>query len=160
MGIGYKVKLAPNEEHKTIAALSNETGIPVNTLYSITKRDNKRCDRIIIEKIAAALNKDVDWFLDDKSSTIAERIKQCRQAANLSGIDLARKLNTSFTTIYQWENSKRIPRADSLVKLATALHTSPEYLLTGNESRGIPTTAIYTVNLRTGAIINVEVKYD
>ena len=42
----------------TIKELSEKTGIPINTLYSITKRDSLRVDRVILERISKALNVD------------------------------------------------------------------------------------------------------
>ena len=39
MGVGFRLKLALREKKMTIKELSEETGVSLNTLYSITKRD-------------------------------------------------------------------------------------------------------------------------
>ena len=55
MGVGLRLKKILRDRKMTIKRLAEETGIPVNTLYSITKRDSERVDPVIIQKIAEAL---------------------------------------------------------------------------------------------------------
>ena len=56
MGLGTNLKKLLKDKGKTLKWLSAETGISVNTLYSITKRDSTRISIDNISKIAAALD--------------------------------------------------------------------------------------------------------
>lgn len=55
MGTGFMLKEMLREKGMTIKALSQQSGISLNTLYSITKRDSDNVDPVIIRKIANAL---------------------------------------------------------------------------------------------------------
>lgn len=55
MGFGLKLKELLKRKGITIKELSVMTGISINTLYSITKRDTKAPEKEIIKKIANAL---------------------------------------------------------------------------------------------------------
>lgn len=61
---------------------------------------------------------------------IGERIKDLRTKENLSQSKLANKIGVTKATISQYEigGIKNIP-SDKLQKIATALNTSPQYLL-------------------------------
>ena len=56
MGIGIRLKAILREKNMTIKQLSQESGVSLNTLYSITKRDSDNIDSIILQKISSALN--------------------------------------------------------------------------------------------------------
>ncbi len=56
MGIGFRIKELLREKNLKIKDLAELAGVPLNTLYSITKRDSERVDPVILEKIAKALN--------------------------------------------------------------------------------------------------------
>ena len=58
MGVGIRLKSILRDKKMTIKQLSEKSGIPLNTLYSITKRDSLRVDRVILERISKALNVD------------------------------------------------------------------------------------------------------
>ena len=55
MGIGLRIKSCLRVKGMTIKQLSIETGISLNTLYSITKRDSERIDPVLLKRISAAL---------------------------------------------------------------------------------------------------------
>lgn len=55
MGTGLLLKEILREKGMTIKSLAQESGISVNTLYSITKRDSNNVDPIVLKKIAATL---------------------------------------------------------------------------------------------------------
>ena len=55
MGLGLKLKELLKERNMTIKELSALSGVSLNTLYSITKRDNNLARYDIIEKLAGAL---------------------------------------------------------------------------------------------------------
>ena len=58
-----------------------------------------------------------------------ERLKQLREAKNLTQLRLAMELNVSQETISGYEIGKAVPPAEMLVKLADTLDTSVDYLL-------------------------------
>lgn len=60
MGVGRNLKEILRDKKMTIKQLSEQANIPLNTLYSITKRDSKRVDDIILRRIATALG--VSYF--------------------------------------------------------------------------------------------------
>ena len=51
MALGVNLKEILKQKNMTIKDLSKETGISVNTLYSITKRDGRMARFDIIKKI-------------------------------------------------------------------------------------------------------------
>lgn len=59
------------------------------------------------------------------------RIIQCRKTLKLTQEALAEKADLTTQAISLFESGKRAMRPDSLLKLATALNTSTDYLLTG-----------------------------
>ena len=72
MGVGFRLKELLRMKGMTIKQLSEKTGISLNTLYSITKRDSERVDSILLYRIAAALDcavvdllEDTDWGVVD-----------------------------------------------------------------------------------------------
>lgn len=56
MALGVNLKEILKQKNMTIKDLSKETGISVNTLYSITKRDGRMARFDIIKKICEALD--------------------------------------------------------------------------------------------------------
>ncbi|GHV78826.1 hypothetical protein AGMMS49944_06170 [Spirochaetia bacterium] len=59
----------------------------------------------------------------------------CKRYKNLTEKDLPVILQTNIkpSTISTWRIQKTFPRADQAVKIANSLHTSVEYLVTGQE---------------------------
>lgn len=55
MGIGVTLKNILRNRKMTIKQLSKESGISINTLYSITKRDSERVNEVILQRIADTL---------------------------------------------------------------------------------------------------------
>lgn len=60
MGLGLRLKEILKSKNMTIKELSQESGVSINTLYSITKRDNNMARYDIVEKIALALGVSVE----------------------------------------------------------------------------------------------------
>ena len=56
MGLGTNLKKILKERKMTIKELSAQTGISLNTLYSITKRDGVMARFDIVKKICDVLN--------------------------------------------------------------------------------------------------------
>ena len=63
--------------------------------------------------------------------TIGDRIRQCRKDKGLSQEALAEILYMKKSTISKYENDSRDIPASTIVNLAKALDTSPNYLLLG-----------------------------
>lgn len=64
MGIGAALDMLLKARNKKPGTLATETGISKNTIYGIIKRDNKKVDLAILDKIAANLGVSVDFFFD------------------------------------------------------------------------------------------------
>lgn len=62
--------------------------------------------------------------------TVGERLKQLRENAGLSQVDLASKLNISKQNLYKYENDiiTNIP-SDKIEEAAVILNTSPSYIM-------------------------------
>jgi transcriptional regulator with XRE-family HTH domain len=67
--------------------------------------------------------------------TVAERfgdnLRRCRKQAGLSQEEVARRASMHRTQVAVAERGERLPRIDTLVKLAGALEVSPDELLAG-----------------------------
>lgn len=68
MGFGLHLKEILRERGMTIKQLSEDSGISVNTLYSITKRDSLRVDPVILKKIAQTLGLSVTELIGSTNS--------------------------------------------------------------------------------------------
>jgi transcriptional regulator with XRE-family HTH domain len=75
--------------------------------------------------------------MDDGSATLraseqfASNLRTLRQAADLSREELAFRADIHRTQVSFIEGGHRLPRLDTLVKLAGALHVTPNDLLEG-----------------------------
>lgn len=63
MGVGMRIKIALREKKMTIKELSAQSGISLNTLYSITKRDTENVDDVILSMISKTLGLPEFFFL-------------------------------------------------------------------------------------------------
>lgn len=59
----------------------------------------------------------------------AERLRELRTEAEMSQAQLAKLLGVVQHTVSNWENKVRQPDFDMLMKIATALDVSTDYLL-------------------------------
>lgn len=65
---------------------------------------------------------------------ILHRMKELREAKNLSQADIARDLNISRQSYNFYENNKRDPDTATLIKIANYFEVSIDYLLGKNET--------------------------
>ena len=63
---------------------------------------------------------------------LGHRIAKLRREAGLSQAELARRLDISASAVGMYEQGRREPAADILVKLSDLLGVSVDYLLTGS----------------------------
>lgn len=64
MGIGTALDMLLKAKKKKPGTLATETGINKNTIYGILKRDNKKVDLSILERISDNLGVPIDYFFD------------------------------------------------------------------------------------------------
>lgn len=79
---------------------------------------------------------DADWYSDD-AATFGDRLTAAREAADMTGEDLATRLGVKVTTLAAWEQDVKEPRANRLQMLAGMLGVSLSWLLTG-QGDGLP----------------------
>lgn len=115
MGVGTKIKAILKEQKKTIKQLAEESGVPVNTLYSITKRDSEWVTPVVLEKVSQALSVPISAIMPDVPDVIkksalefAERTAAQNRALEKKGYldDLPeneRRRLTDESAIYQRE---------------------------------------------------------
>lgn len=63
-----------------------------------------------------------------KKNTLSERVKIKRIESGLTQKELANKIGVSSITIIRIEQGKEIPRLFTILKMAVALKTTPDYL--------------------------------
>ncbi|EPY6430862.1 helix-turn-helix domain-containing protein [Clostridium sporogenes] len=61
--------------------------------------------------------------------SIGERIKELREQNGLNQMELAKILNVHKGSVSNWENNKRTPDADMLIKIAKYFDCSIDFLL-------------------------------
>lgn len=67
------------------------------------------------------------------NGTIGDRIKECRKDLGMSQEKLAELLYMKKSTICKYENNQNDVGSSMIVELANVLHTTPNYLLLGEE---------------------------
>lgn len=104
MGIGINLKRILAEKKMTIKELAENSGIPINTLYSITKRDSESVNSSILTKIAKELDvSPFDLTVDTERVTAEYNIID--QIRNIYGSDCL-NLVTNFIILNDLGKSK------------------------------------------------------
>ncbi|HET7688179.1 MAG TPA: RstR family transcriptional repressor [Candidatus Macondimonas sp.] len=75
---------------------------------------------------------------DDFRKAFGARLKDLRKQKRWSQKELAAKVNIRFQQLNKYESGINIPPAEMLIKLADALATTVDYLLTGNPAEEMP----------------------
>lgn len=73
---------------------------------------------------------------------IGQQIRNCRKKAGLSQKELGKRLGVSQQHIAQYENEKRIPKIETIQKIATALDTDLFDVISVNEYRNLINTEV------------------
>ncbi len=71
-----------------------------------------------------------------------ERLREIRTAKKLSQVELARLLGVTKQCVSNWENDNIQPSIEMLVKIATALQVSTDYLLSIENKRTLDVTEL------------------
>ena len=66
--------------------------------------------------------------------TLAERIRLLRKRQGLTQEELAERVDVHVNTMVRWENGTRIPNAEKIQALTTALETTPAFLIGNGEN--------------------------
>lgn len=85
----------------------------------------------------------------------AKRITDLREKKNLYQKDIAKIFKVEQATVSNWENGKRIPDSEMLIKLANFFNVSVDYLL-GNDKID---TNIEKELKEKNALVNLLIKY-
>ena len=94
-----------------------------------------------------------DWYSED-AATFGDRLAAAREGAGLKQSDLAKKLGVKTSTLSDWENDLKEPRANRLSMLSGMLGISLSWLLTGDgEGVAAPTEGAEDLDKDTLAIL-------
>lgn len=72
------------------------------------------------------------------NSSISERIKQKRIAVGMTQKELAQKIGVPYQTLQFWENGKRKPKIENILKISDALGVSVGEIYGIDEGKGDP----------------------
>ena len=65
----------------------------------------------------------------------AGRLKELRKEANLTQVELAKRLGIGQSSYADWERGKKKPTQENLVKIAQVLNVSIDYLVGNSEEK-------------------------
>ena len=139
MGLGANLKKILKDKGLTIKELSEKSNVSLNTLYSITKRDNNMSRYDIVEKIASALDvavKDLTGFevyeMENTDYDHSYSYASSEEDFNKNQIELA---NKKYGNTHKYDASipikvtpERIERNRIQNKLLAGEHVTPEEL--------------------------------
>ena len=83
------------------------------------------------------------------------RVKDKLDYQDCTQRELAEKIGESYNTLQSWINRDRLPNAEQAVKVADALNTSVEFLVTGKTSNK-KSNHLKTITLLETAIENLK----
>lgn len=86
------------------------------------------------------MNRVLKQIMQDASirKQFGQRLKQLRKKKDLTQKALGNLIGVTYPQLNKYEGGTNAPPMDKLVKLASALNTSIDYLVTGNLSGDIP----------------------
>lgn len=83
MGIGKNIKIITGFKGMTLVELSKKSGVPINTIYTLTREDPDNATLRTIDRLAAALEVNKDSLLSGKDGT-PEKNDNLEKEINLS----------------------------------------------------------------------------
>jgi len=108
----------------TIKELSQETGIPLNTLYSITKRDSERVDTVVLYRIAEVLGVETSE-LDGSFKGRGKKLKNLREFLEISQEELSVRTGIAVSQIRKYENGEQEITPKTWRVIEDKLHYAP-----------------------------------
>ncbi len=72
-----------------------------------------------------------------KTDSIGKKIKSLRENSGLEAQKLASELSVGKSTLSNWENDRRTPDTDTLIKIANYFEVSVDYLLGRTDERNL-----------------------
>lgn len=115
--------------------LSNKTGFSKSVLQRYETGTTKKIPADRIEKIAKALNVDpfslydFDQIYDDSKKTFAKNLNHYMNINNKTQDDIVKELGINKSTISTWCRGLKMPRIESIKKLATYFKISTSLLM-------------------------------
>ena len=171
MGLGLRLKEILKSKNMTIKELSQESEVSINTLYSITKRDNNMARYDIVEKIALALGVSVEELTGYTiNHNIANNIKNPRlyeviqsDSSNFNNkrsfADLVMEVANDTLAYEKETNIKKEIDSDSTKDDKETFCTTPKITELRNRSlsqEGLDVLAQLTNGLKESARVSVE----
>ena len=89
--------------------------------------------------------------------SIGERISELRSARGASQAELARMLQVTRQAVSKWENDLSEPDSLNLIRLADALETDVEFLVTGKRSFGRRPPVVLTETIEVEKVVEKPV---
>lgn len=68
-------------------------------------------------------------------ATFGARLRKAREAARMTGPQMARELRVSAQTVSEWERGRYFPAADKLVRIAQLTNVKVDWLLSGQNDQ-------------------------
>ena len=124
MSIAKNIKTIIAIKGITLKHLSSLSGVPVNTLYSITKRDSKNINTNTLKRIATALNIPTSELLYSEEYDLGQTIKINRKQRKMTQSQLAEAIGKKVVTIRKYENGDIEPPLSVLQDLSNAFGIS------------------------------------
>lgn len=131
-----------NENGWTKYRLAKEANLGQSTVHEILSGKKKTPSAVTLQKLAKALGVSVNAFFDDEYSEsntnktdkiiinmISTRLKSLREDADLNQNELAKSLGVSPSTIGMYEQNRRTPDSEMILKLSDFFNVSTDYLL-------------------------------
>lgn len=67
--------------------------------------------------------------MTELNTTLGARLKSARIAAGMSQADLSRRLQVTAVSVWRWENDRKPPSRDRVMRIARELSVSVDWLL-------------------------------
>jgi DNA-binding XRE family transcriptional regulator len=72
----------------------------------------------------------------------SDRIKQLREAHNLTQTDFGKRINISRQCVYTWEKTSIMPSVEVIIKIAKTYSVSADWLLGLSDKKTIDVTSL------------------
>ena len=127
MGVGVRMKAVLRDRKMTIKELAAKAEVPINTLYSITKRDSDQIDEAILQRIASVLNMPPDYFCGEikpkqkvflRYALFYVKVFELARKNNISYEDLCIRIGLPFDEWYRWYDHTSTSYVDHIPQIA------------------------------------------